>query len=51
MSQDDFKPRQIRVTARVRIMGQLKQLLDDFEEIGAIDSATMRTWENEGAFG
>ena len=51
MSQDDFKQARSESQARVRIMGQLKQLLDEFEEIGAIDSATMRTWENEGAFG
>jgi hypothetical protein len=32
-------------------MDQLKQLLDEFEEIGAINHAMMRGWENEGVFG
>jgi hypothetical protein len=32
-------------------MRQLKRLLDELEEIGAIDAVAMRTWETEGAFG
>ena len=51
MSRDAFTSARSVSTARERTMGQLKQLLDEFEEIGAIDAATMRTWEASGAFG
>ena len=51
MSQDVFTKARSQSGARARTMVQLKYLLDEFEEIGAIDSATMRTWESDGAFG
>lgn len=51
MSRDAFTAARSASTARERTMGQLKQLLDEFEEIGAIDASTMRTWEDSGAFG
>ena len=33
------------------MLGQLKRLLDEFEELRVVSPAAMRQWEDAGAFG
>jgi len=51
MTQAEFVDARSTSPAGPRMLRQLKLLLDDLESLDAIDAATMRAWERDGAFG